>query len=154
MKKEQTVDFHIKWAWHSISRMYNSYAAQFGTTMATSYVLLNIDIENGTPATKIAPILGMESRSLVRTLKAMEEKGLIKREIVERDKRFVHIFLTEEGKQKREQAKQGVIMFNNMIQENIAPEKLAIFFEVIGDINHLVEEENQKLKSGQGSLDF
>lgn len=146
MRKEKTVDFHIKWAWHSISRMYNTYAAQYGMTMAVGYVLLNIDIENGTPATKIAPLLGMEPRSLVRMLKSLEEKGLIRREVDGTDKRFVRITLTEEGKTKREQAREGVIHFNETIHEKIAPEKLAIFMDVIKEINALVDSENQRTK--------
>lgn len=148
MRKEKTIDFHIKWAWHSISRMYNAYAARFGLTMATGYVLLNVDSERGTPATKIAPLLGMEPRSLVRMLKNLEEKGLIRREVDLTDKRFVRILLTEVGKTKRDLAKEGVINFNNLIRENIPLEKLVIFFEVIKEINQLVEEENVKLRAG------
>ena len=138
MRKEKTVDFHIKWAWHSISRMYNTYAAQYDMTMAVGYVLLNIDIEKGTPATKIAPLLGMEPRSLVR--------GLIRREVDGSDKRFVLITLTEAGKAKREQAREGVITFNQIVRENIAPEKLTVFLDVIKEINFLVDSENQKSK--------
>ena len=144
MRKEKTIDFHIKWAWHSISRMYNTYAAQYDMTMAVGYVLLNIDMEEGTPATKIAPLLGMEPRSLVRMLKSLEEKGLIRREVDGTDKRFVRITLTEEGKIKREQARAGVIRFNEIIHEEIAPEKLAVFMDVIKEINTLVDSENQK----------
>ncbi len=150
MRKEKTIDFHIKWAWHSISRMYNAYAAQYDMTMAVGYVLLNIDLENGTPATKIAPLLGMEPRSLVRMLKSLEEKGLIRREVDGSDKRFVKIILTEQGKAKREQAREGVITFNQMIREKIPLEKLVVFFDVIKEINLMVEEENQKLKAGFG----
>lgn len=150
MRKEKTIDFHIKWAWHSISRMYNAYAAQYDMTMAMGYVLLNIDLENGTPATKIAPLLGMEPRSLVRMLKNLEEKGLVRREVNDNDKRFVRIVLTEEGKAKREQARQGVITFNQMIREKIPLEKLVVFFDVIKEVNHMVEEENQKFKAGDG----
>lgn len=149
MRKEKTIDFHIKWAWHSISRMYNAYAARYDTTMAVGYVLLNIDIENGTPATKIAPLLGMEPRSLVRMLKNLEERGLITREVSENDKRFVRIMLTDLGKEKRELSREGVISFNNMIREKIPLDKLVTFFEVIKDINLLVEEENQKLRAGE-----
>lgn len=148
MRKEKTIDFHIKWAWHSISRMYNAYAARFGLTMATGYVLLNVDSERGTPATKIAPLLGMEPRSLVRMLKNLEEKGLVRREVDLTDKRFVRILLTDIGKTKRDLAKEGVINFNNLIRENIPLEKLVIFFEVIKEINQLVEEENVKLRAG------
>ena len=147
MRKEKTIDFQIKWAWHSISRMYNSYAARYDTTMSVGYVLLNIDLENGTPATKIAPLLGMEPRSLVRMLKNLEERGLITREVSENDKRFVRIMLTELGKEKREVAREGVLSFNTMIRDKIPLDKLVTFFEVIKDINKIVEEENQKLKS-------
>ncbi len=149
MKKEKTVDFHIKWGWHAISRMYNAYAAQFDITMAIGYVLLNVDLDEGTPATKIGPLLGMEPRSLVRMLKNLEERGLIRREVDGNDKRFVRIFLTEAGREKREMARDGVIQFNNLIRENIPLDKLVVFFDVIKDINRLVEEENAKIKASE-----
>lgn len=147
MRKEKTVDFHIKWAWHSISKMYNGVAARFDMTMATSYVLLNIDNEKGTPATKIGPSLGMEPRSMVRMLKTMEEKGLIYREVDDNDKRFVRIVLTGKGKEKRELARNGVIAFNNLIRQKVPLEKLVIFFDVMQSIKDIVEEESHKLKS-------
>lgn len=147
MKKEKTVDFHIKWSWHSISRMYNAYAAKYDMTMAIGYVLLNIDTENGTPATKIGPALGMEPRSLVRMLKSLEERGWVRREIDDNDKRFVRIVLTEEGRRRREMAREGVILFNRTIRDRIPLDKLVTFFEVIKEINLVVDEENQKIKA-------
>ncbi|MRS61192.1 MarR family winged helix-turn-helix transcriptional regulator [Larkinella terrae] len=147
MKKEKTVDYHIKTGWHAISRMYNAYAARYDMTMSIGYVLLNIDIEQGTPATKIGPLLGMEPRSLVRMLKNLEERGWIRRLIDENDKRFVRILLTDLGKEKREIAREGVIQFNNAIRENIPLDKLVVFFEVMKDINRLVDDENTKLKA-------
>ena len=147
MKKEKTVDYHIKTGWHAISRMYNAYAIRYDMTMAIGYVLLNIDTEQGTPATKIGPLLGMEPRSLVRMLKSLEERGWIRRVIDENDKRFVRILLTDAGKEKREVAREGVIQFNNLIRENIPLEKLVVFFDVMKDINRLVEDENAKMKA-------
>lgn len=147
MKKEKTVDFHIKWGWHAISRMYNNYAAPYDMTMAIGFVLLNIDMEQGTPATKIGPLLGMEPRSLVRMLKNLEDRGWIRREAGDADKRFVRIMLTDEGKKKREIARSGVLQFNNMIREQIPLEKLVVFFEVIKEINRLVEDENNRVKT-------
>ncbi len=147
MRKEKTVDFHIKWTWHAISRMYNAYAGRYDMTMAIGYVLLNIDTENGTPATKIGPSIGMEPRSLTRTLKTLEERGWIKRETDQTDKRFVNVFLTETGKAKRKVAREGVIAFNNYLREQIPLEKLVIFFDVIKDLNRFIEEENIKIKA-------
>ncbi len=147
MKKEKTIDFHIKWCWHAISRMYNVYASQNDMSMAIGYVLLNIDSEKGTPATKIGPSIGMEPRSLTRMLKTLEEKGWIYRQTDKEDKRYVNVFLTEEGKKKRNFARAGVIEFNNRIQEAIPVEKMAIFYEVIQQIKDTVEKQTADTKA-------
>lgn len=139
MKAEETVDYHIKAGWHAISRMYNAYAAAYDMTMAIGYVLLNID-KNGTPATKIAPALGLEPRSLTRMLKSLEEKGWIRREAHGTDKRVVNVFLTEEGKHKRDRARQGVIEFNTIVQQQLTPQQLDHFFETMRTISRVVEQ--------------
>jgi len=144
MKPQETVDYNIKACWHAIARMYNNEAARYDMTMAIGYVLLNIDVEKGTPATKIAPQVGLETRSLTRMLKTLEEEGLISRVADEKDRRGVNIFLTEKGKQKREIARQTVRQFNFLVRENVPPEKLRIFFEVIDDINKLIEPKTRR----------
>ena len=146
MKADKTVDYHIKSGWHAISRMYNSYAAPFDMTMAIGYVLLNID-RKGTPATKIAPALGLEARSLTRMLKTLEDKKWIRRESDEDDRRVVNVYLTEEGKRKRELAKEGVIAFNNTIYEKIGEDKLAIFFEVMQKVSEIVNIDTAAYKA-------
>jgi MarR family transcriptional regulator, organic hydroperoxide resistance regulator len=146
MKADKTVDFHIKSGWHAISRMYNSYAAPFDMTMAIGYVLLNID-RKGTPATKIAPALGLEARSLTRMLKTLEDKKWIRRENDEDDRRVVNVYLTEEGKQKRDVAREVVLAFNNAIYEKIGEEKLAIFFEVMQKVSEVVDIDTATYKA-------
>jgi DNA-binding MarR family transcriptional regulator len=146
MKQEETVDYHIKTCWHSIYRMYNNEAAKYGSTTTVGFVLLNIDMENGTPATKIAPMLGLEARSLTRTLKTLEENKLIFRKSDPNDKRLVRIFLTEEGKKKREIARKSVINFNTLIREKISEDDLQHFFRIITEINQTVDFINDKLK--------
>ncbi|MDZ7896890.1 MAG: MarR family transcriptional regulator [Arcicella sp.] len=146
MKADKTVDYHIKSGWHAINRMYNSYAAPFDMTMAIGYVLLNID-RKGTPATKIAPALGLEARSLTRMLKTLEDKKWIRRESDDDDRRVVNVYLTEEGKKKRELAKEGVIAFNNAIYEKIGEEKLAIFFEVMQKVSEVVDIDTANYKA-------
>jgi DNA-binding MarR family transcriptional regulator len=140
MRREETVDFAIKAAWHAIARMYHQQAATHGTTMSMGFVLLNIHSE-GTPATKIAPLMGLEARSLSRLLKSMEEKGLIYRENDLHDKRLVRIFLTKEGKKARQKAKDTVLRFNEAVRKRIEPSKLATFFEVVDDVQRLINTE-------------
>src|SRR5687768_11389456 len=136
MRREETVDYAIKAAWHAIARMYNQQAAKHDITMSIGFVLLNIH-SDGTPATKIAPLMGLEARSLTRMLKTMEEKKLIYREPDPIDKRSVRIFLTELGKKKKEVSRETVLFFNNKVRELVPESKLKVFFEVMNEINQL-----------------
>ncbi|MGI4867912.1 MAG: MarR family winged helix-turn-helix transcriptional regulator [Janthinobacterium lividum] len=139
MKPEETVDYNIKVAWHAISRMYNTQAARYDITTSIGFVLLNIDQELGTPATKIAPLLGLETRSLTRILRSMEEKGLIYKQADTQDKRSVRIFLTELGLEKKEVSRQTVRHFNLKIREKIPQNQLDSFFKVAGQITSMIE---------------
>ena len=141
MRPEETIDFHIRWAWYNISRMYNLKASEFGGSMATGYVLLNIDKE-GTPSTKLAPKMGMEPRSLTRMIKTLEENGLIEKKSDELDKRLVKIFLTNKGKKIRSQAKDIVLSFNTKFQEEINEEDLTKCFSVLSKLNNLIDRNN------------
>ncbi len=147
MKKEETVDHNLRTAWHAIARMYNQQAQKYDATMSMGFVLLNINSEEGTPATKIAPMMGLEARSLTRLLKSMEEKGLIYRESDKNDKRSVRILLTKEGRDKKEKARNTVLTFNESVREQVSSQKLAIFFEVLQNINQVVEKNNINEKS-------
>jgi DNA-binding MarR family transcriptional regulator len=127
--KEYLIDFVIRQLWHKISRMYNQKANTYGYTMSIGFILLNIDKE-GTPSTQLGPKMGMEPTSLSRTLKTMEEKGLIRRESDEADKRKVLIFLTQDGIDKRRIAKQVVLDVNERLLASIPKGKLNTFYQV------------------------
>lgn len=139
MKPEETVDYNIKVAWHAISRMYNTQAARYDITTSIGFVLLNIDQELGTPATKIAPLLGLETRSLTRILRSMEEKSLIYKQADTQDKRSVRIFLTELGLEKKEVSRQTVRHFNLKVREKIPQSQLDTFFKVASQITSMIE---------------
>ena len=138
LKREETIDFNIKAAWHAIARMYNQQALKYGGTMSVGFALLNIHSE-GTPATKIGPMMGLETRSLTRLLKSMEEKGLIYRETDKNDNRSVRIYLTKAGMKNKEKARETVLRFNEAIREEMSEQKLNVFFEVVQGINKMIE---------------
>ncbi|MCC4213198.1 MarR family winged helix-turn-helix transcriptional regulator [Leeuwenhoekiella parthenopeia] len=138
-KKEITIDHALRATWQAITKMYNEQAAQLDSTMATGFALLSIDPEEGTPSTALGPRMGMEATSLSRTLKSMEERGLIERRPNPADGRGVLIFLTEFGKENRDFSKDRVLKFNEAIRNNIEAEKIDHFFEVINVINDLIQ---------------
>ncbi len=145
MKKEESIDYYIKSSWHSLSRLYNQKAHQHGITTSTAFILLNISSSEGTPATKIAPLMGLESRSLTRALKNLEEKGYIYKEKDAFDKRSVRIYLTDKGKEKKGKAIETVKAFNQFVRERIPEEKLNTFIQVSSMIIDWTEN-NEDLK--------
>ena len=140
--KDKTIDYVLRATWQAVSRMYNEEAAKYDATMATGFALLSIDKEEGTPSTALGPRMGMEATSLTRTLKTMEEKGLIFRKKNPDDGRGVLLYLTPFGKEKRELSKNTVLKFNETVKQHVSEEKLAHFMEVAEIINELIHEKS------------
>ena len=140
MRPEETFDFRIRRCWIAMSKMYNELVSTSGITVSVGFALLNIDVNDGTPSTALGPKMGMESTSLSRMLNTMEEKGYIERRPNPEDGRGVLIFLTEQGKEKRDLSKKTVLEFNNGLHESISPEKIEHFYEVIDAIKAQVEK--------------
>ena len=145
--KDKTIDYCLRATWQAVMKMYNEQAAEDDVTMAVGFALLSIDPEEGTPSTALGPRMGMEATSLSRTLKTMEEKGLIERKPNPADGRGVLIHLTEFGLEKRNFSKNRVVTFNDAVRGNISEEKINNFYEVIETINDLIQNRrvfNQK----------
>jgi DNA-binding MarR family transcriptional regulator len=140
MIKTKTIDYMLRATWQAVSRMYNEEASKFDGSMAIGFALLSIDKEDGTPSSYISNRMGMEPTSLTRTLKTLEEKGLIIRKKNPDDGRGVLIYLTDLGKEMREQSKATVLKFNEVVKQNITEEKLNHFMEVADVINDLITE--------------
>jgi DNA-binding MarR family transcriptional regulator len=139
-KPELLFDFVVRHSWHRISRMYNQRAAEHDLTMSIGFILMSVDKE-GTPSTQLGPRMGMEPTSLSRTIKTMEERGLIRREEDLVDKRKVLIFLTPDGVEMRKMVRNFVVGFNERIYAKIPKSKLQAFFEVAAQVDELIEDE-------------
>ena len=137
--KDKTIDYLLRATWQAVSRMYNEEASKYEATMATGFVLLSIDKDKGTPSTTLGPKMGMEATGLTRTLKSMEDKGLLIRKKNPDDGRGVLIYLTKLGKEKRELSKSTVLKFNEAVKEYVTEEKLNHFKEVTEIINELIQ---------------
>lgn len=140
--KDKTIDYILRATWQAVARMYNEEASKYGATMATGFALLSMDKDKGTPSTSLGPKMGMEATSLTRTLKSMEDKGLIVRKKNPDDGRGVLIYLTDFGREKRELSKNTVLKFNETVKQHLSEEKFRNFIEVAETINELIQEKN------------
>jgi len=136
--KEKTIDYVLRATWMSVMKMYNEEANKKQSTMATGFALISIDPEQGTPSTALGPKMGIEATSLSRTLKSMEEKGLIERKPNPLDGRGVLIHLTPFGKEMREFSKGVVLRFDEVVKENVSNEDLETFKRVADNILNLI----------------
>ena len=134
------MDFNLRWTWLNISRFYNDAAAKYGASMSVGMVLLNIDTENGTPSTQLGPKMGMEPTSLSRTIKNMEDKGLIVRKADYSDGRKSIVHLTTLGLEKRNIAKQVVLDFNETVREKLNDSDIQTFLKVLTIVNKTIED--------------
>lgn len=139
--RKKTIDASLRTTWNAVSKMYNREASKFNSTMAMGFALLNIEPE-GITSSSLGPKLGMESTSLSRLLKSMEDKKLIERLPNPSDGRSVLIFLTTFGKEKRVDSRAVVLNFNNLIENKLSDVQLKHFFEV----TECIMEESKKFE--------
>ncbi len=128
----------LRATWMAVTKMYNEEAGKKDSTMATGFALISIDPDEGTPSTALGPKMGMEATSLSRTLKNMEEKGLIERKPNPLDGRGVLIHLTPFGKEMRAFSKSVVLRFDEAVSEAVSEEDLKTFKRVAHTILELI----------------
>jgi DNA-binding MarR family transcriptional regulator len=146
-KHTETIDSKLKTAWQVVSRMYNAEAIMHDGTIAMAHFLLNVDSQEGSYASDIAPQLGMESTSLSRIILSLEDKKLIQRIPDKTDKRKIKIKLTAKGKAQKELAKNIVRNFNHLVEVKLGKEKMTNFFKIIDEITELAEERSKLIKA-------
>ncbi len=150
--KEKTIDYVLRATWMAVSKMYNEEAGKKDSTMATGFALISIDPEEGTPSTSLGPKMGMEATSLSRTLKNMEQKGLIFRTPNPSDGRGVLIHLTPFGREMREFSKGVVFRFDEAVKKHISSDDLATFKRVANEILDLIQSKN--IYTTEKTLDY
>ena len=137
---KRTIEQEIRYTWLLISKMYNEEAEKFGGSMTVGFALLSLNPKEPIPSTSLGPKMGMESTSLSRTLKFMEEESLIERLPNPDDGRGILIKLTKRGIDYRNYAKDQVMKFNKTIIGDLGEEAINNFFHVINQINKLIKD--------------
>ncbi|MBE9585003.1 MarR family transcriptional regulator [Mucilaginibacter sp. JRF] len=137
LKHQETIDYLLKIVWQNMANRYNQIVIEHGITQKIGYLLINIDETEGTTVSQAAQLLGLKSTSLSRMLNHLETTGLIYREMNAGDKRSVKIYLTPEGKEKRQLARQVVKQFNNYLNSRINEKERDYLSNLLKKINTL-----------------
>ena len=143
-EKIENVDLILKQTWLSVSKMYTELAQDHAATAVQALTLLKIDPKEGTRSTNLGPKMAIEPTSLTRIIKLLEDNGYIYKEKTVTDKREVIIKLTDKGLNSRNLSKEVVVNFNKKVMEKIAPEKMVVFKEVMGEIMKIANDLNNR----------
>lgn len=135
----RTLEQELRYTWLSVSKMYNEEASKYGGSMAVGFALLSLNPKENTPSTSLGPKMGMESTSLSRTLRFMEDENLIQRIPNPEDGRGVLIKLTERGMEFRNYARELVMKFNKTITNEVGEDSVQNFYKVVDRINKLIK---------------
>ena len=145
LSNNQSPDFLIKTAWHSIQRMYSEIARKEGISQAMGFVLISIKKEGSTP-TELANKIGVKSISLTRTFNVLVERKLMTRNIDANDGRKVILKLTKEGIIAREVTKNIINNFNNLILKTLSEDEIKILKKVTYTIDDLTTKYVESLR--------
>ena len=121
MEAQETIDFQLRWGWSKLARLYTSLAEAHGISMSVGYALLSIS----------------------RTLKGMEDRGLIERRQDDLDRRSVRVFLTPDGVHARRQIRELVIELNARLHELLGDEAVEQLLQGLARLNELLEVPDQ-----------
>ena len=133
-------DYLYRSTWQSIMKMYNEEACKKESSRTIGFVLVSIHYKEGTPSTLLGPKMGIEATSLSRTLKKMEELGLIYRKKNPNDGRGVIIKLTEKGREQREISKKIILNFNKTVANNLTKRQIEAFINVTETIQEVIDQ--------------
>lgn len=97
--------------------------ADCGLTAGQPKVLDYLGLHNGSVQKAIAAGCQIEPATLTGILNRMEEKGLIYRQMENGDRRSLHVYLTEEGKQKQQLVRQVLEDLTQELLEGMQPEE-------------------------------
>lgn len=105
---ENFIGYRLRRAQLSVFSDFIESCAEVGLRPAQFSVLYLIDQNHGIKQSDIAKALGFQRTNFVVMLDELESRGLARREKSETDKRSHEIYLTEQGKQRLEDAMEAV----------------------------------------------
>lgn len=102
-------------------------------------LLFLISQNNGAIQRDLADMIGMRPSSLTEKLAKLEKYSLIKREQDEKDRRIMHVYLTDEGKSVIDGFVQANNTLSSYIFDSLTEKEMEIMLELVNKINTNLE---------------
>lgn len=118
------------------------YAVENGMKMTVEEVILlyMLDAKTNQILQNIAIATGKNKSVILRMIDSLEEKGLVRRTVNPQDRRENFLAITEVGERVLERYREIEKQLSDELLKDIAPEKIEVFFEVIGCISEKMDK--------------
>ena len=104
-------------------------------------ILILLTLKDGLYQTQIANILGKDRPNITRMIDILENKGFIRREKDENNRRILKVFLTEKGQQKAEIAKPLRDKFSEVQYRGLSNEEIITLVKLLRKVRTNFKEE-------------
>ncbi len=120
------------------------YFADYDIGLEQMDVLVFVRYGGAISISEIASGLEKDKATISRAVKSLENKNLIKRSLVEKDKRRVQITLTLQGEKKLQEAQENFDKILKVLDENLSKEEKGAFIQTLGKLVDIVCDESSE----------
>ena len=131
LRFEGSIWCNLDIALRNIDRLFQQKIRATGLTVIEYYVLRALYENDGQHASDLAAIVGRAATSFTPNLDKLQNKGYVERRPDPRDRRAVHIFLTDKAHQERERILQLGAAADEIIYDQISRSDAESFHRVI-----------------------
>lgn len=129
-------------ALRNLDQLFNRVAQPLGLTIIEWYILRALYERDGQHASELARAVGRAATSFTPNLDKLQTKGLVERRPDPTDRRAVHIYLTDEAKQHRDDVLAVAGRIDEAIRTQFDPEAFAAFQQVVAQLQTLEPDYN------------
>lgn len=119
-----------------------------GLSRAEFSILINLYKEKGEPQTVsgIAKKLQISSPAVSRSLRVLEQRGIIRREVDVNDRRLTVVQITESGKTLLHQAEKNTCELMESVLKQMDPEEVKHLYEYLEQFFNIMQMEMKRIK--------
>ena len=122
---------NIEQVYRRLEQVYERLISPLGLSVLEWYALRALYAEDGLSASHLAHLVCRHPSSMTALLDRMEEKGLVRRQVDEHDRRSVRVFLTAAGQRLEPQIRAVIDDLAHLLGDSITPEQMDTFHYVL-----------------------
>jgi DNA-binding MarR family transcriptional regulator len=130
--------FKLGSAARSMQKHYNSRCAEFGITIAQSFILFALLASDGLNPKTMAEQLEIDGSAITGLLDRLEKEGLVERKADPKDRRAFCVYLTKKGRRRAEDVLPAAMEVNRRLKASLGKgdeQVVSRFLEKVKDMD-------------------